>query len=185
MINVNDFKTGLTIIVDGNLFSVLEFQHVKPGKGSAFVRSKLKNLRTGATIDYTFNAGIKVETARVEKKAKQFLYSSGDDYIFMDMDDYSQDTVNKKVIGEDTKYLKEGLDVEIIFYKGEILGINFPDKVELTVTKTEPGVKGNTSSTAMKDATLETGYIVKVPLFIDEGDQVIISTKDGKYTSRA
>ena len=185
MINVNDFKTGMTIIVDNNLFSVIEFQHVKPGKGSAFVRTKLKNLRTGATIDHTFNAGIKVETARVEKKQMQFLYSSGEDYIFMSMDDYSQIEINKKSIGEDTKYLKENLDVEITFYKGEILGINFPDKIELTVVHTEPGVKGNTSSSAMKDATLETGYVIKVPLFINEGETVIISTKDGKYQSRA
>lgn len=185
MVNVNDFKNGMTIKVDGNLFSILEFQHVKPGKGPAFVRTKLKNLRTGATIDHTFNAGIKVETARIEKKPMQFLYQSGDDYVFMNMNDYSQIDINKKSLGDDTKYLKENLDVEIVFFEGEMLGLNLPDKIEMEVIKTEPGVKGNTTSTATKDATLETGYSIRIPLFINEGEKVIISTKDGKYVSRA
>ncbi len=185
MVNVNDFKNGMTIKIDGSLFSILEFQHVKPGKGPAFVRTKLKNLRTGATIDHTFNAGIKVETARIEKKAMQFLYQSGEDYVFMNMDDYSQIELNKKSLGDDAKYLKENLNVDIVFYEGEMLGLNLPDKVEMEVIKTEPGVKGNTTSTATKDATLETGYSIRIPLFINEGERVIVSTKDGKYVSRA
>ena len=185
MVNVNDFKNGMTIKIDGSLFSILEFQHVKPGKGPAFVRTKLKNLRTGATIDHTFNAGIKVETARIEKKAMQFLYQSGEDYVFMNMDDYSQIELNKKSLGDDAKYLEENLNVDIVFYEGEMLGLNLPDKVEMEVIKTEPGVKGNTTSTATKDATLETGYSIRIPLFINEGERVIVSTKDGKYVSRA
>ena len=185
MINVNDFKNGMTIKVDNNLFIVLEFQHVKPGKGPAFVRTKLKNLRTGSTIDHTFNAGIKVETARIEKKPMQFLYQSGSDYVFMNMNDYSQVEINESNIGNDTKYLKENLDVEIVFYEGEMLGLNLPDKVEMEIIKTEPGVKGNTTSTAMKTATVETGYELQVPLFINEGEKISISTKDGKYVSRA
>ena len=120
MINVNDFKTGMTIKIDDNIYTVLEFQHVKPGKGAAFVRTKLKNLRTGATIEYTFNSGVKCETARIERKPMQYLYNSGDDYTFMNMQDYSQVELNKSVIGDDVKYLKENLDLDITFYEGEV-----------------------------------------------------------------
>ena len=185
MINVNDFKTGMTIKYEGNIYTVIEFQHVKPGKGAAFVRTKLKNLRSGSTIEITFNSSVKVEMARIEKKPMQFLYTSGDDYVFMNMNDYSQIEINAKNIGDDVKYLKENLDVDIAFYEGEMLGLYLPDKIELEVIHTEPGVKGNTTSSAMKDATLETGYTIKVPLFVNEGEKVIISTKDGKYVSRA
>jgi len=185
MVNVNDFKTGMTIQFDGNIYTVIEFQHVKPGKGAAFVRTKLKNLRTGSTIEYTFNSGVKVETARIERKPMQYLYSTGDDYTFMDMQDYSQIDLSAKTIGDDVKYLKENQDLDITFFEGEVLGLSLPDKIEMEVIQTEPGVKGNTTSSAMKDATLETGYQIKVPLFINEGEKVIISTKDGKYVSRA
>ena len=185
MINVNDFKTGMTIKVEGNIFTIIEFQHVKPGKGAAFVRTKLKNLRTGATIEYTFNSGVKCETARIERKPMQFLYNSGDEYTFMNMNDYSQVELNKSVIEDEIKYLKENQDLDITFYEGEVLGLSLPDKIEMEVVRTEPGVKGNTTQSAMKDATLETGYEIKVPLFINEGERVIISTKDGKYVSRA
>ena len=185
MINVNDFKNGMTIKVDGNIYTIIEFQHVKPGKGVAFVRTKLKNLRTGSTIDYTFNAGVKCETARIERKPMQYLYNTGDSYTFMNMEDYSQIEITKDVIGDDVKYLKENQDLDITFYEGEILGLSFPDKIEMEVIKTEPGVKGNTSQNALKDATVETGYELKVPLFINEGEKIIISTKDGKYVSRA
>ncbi len=185
MINVNDFKTGMTIKVEGNIYTILEFQHVKPGKGAAFVRTKLKNLRTGSTIEYTFNSGIKCETARIERKPMQFLYNTGDVYTFMNMEDYSQVELDKSVLGDDIKYLKENLNLDITFYEGEVLGLILPDKVELKVTKTEPGVKGNTSQNALKDATLETGYEIRVPLFINEGETLIVSTKDGKYVSRA
>ena len=184
MINVNDFKTGMTIKYEGNLFMVIEFQHVKPGKGAAFVRTKLKNLRTGATIEITFNSATKVELARIEKKPMQFLYANGDDYVFMNMNDYSQVELNAKVLGDDTKFLKENLDVDIAFYEGEMLGLYLPDKIEMEVVKTEPGVKGNTQSSAMKDATLETGMVIRIPLFVNEGEKVIVSTKDGKYVSR-
>ena len=184
-INVNDFKTGVTITFENNIYSVIEFQHVKPGKGTAFVKAKLKNLRTGGTIEHTFNAGTKVDTARIEKKAMQYLYTMGDTYYFMNMNDYDQIELTKDQVGDNAKFLKENLEVYITFYEGEMLGIDLPDKVELKITHSEPGVKGNTSTSAMKDATLETGHTIKVPLFINEGETVIISTKDGKYVSRA
>ena len=185
MINVNDFKTGMTIKFEGNLYTIIEFQHVKPGKGAAFVRTKMKDLRSGSTIEHTFNSATKVELARIEKKPMQFLYKSGEDYVFMNMDDYSQVEINTVKLGNDTKFLKENLDVDIVFFEGEMLGLNLPYKIEIEVTKTEPGVKGNTTSTATKDATLETGLQIRIPLFINEGERVIISTKDGKYVSRA
>ncbi|MEG1597822.1 MAG: elongation factor P, partial [Bacilli bacterium] len=179
MINVNDFKNGVTIKLDNNLFAVLEFQHVKPGKGPAFVRTKLKNLRTGATIDHTFNAGVKVEPARVEKKDMQFLYKMNNIFYFMNMDDYEQIELAKDLIGDDSGYLTENLNISITFYEGEVLGLTLPDKIEMVVTSTESVVKGNTTSSAMKDATLETGLIIKVPLFVEQGEKILISTKDG------
>ncbi|MFV0274975.1 MAG: elongation factor P [Bacilli bacterium] len=185
MINVNDFKNGLTIKFNGNLYQVIEFQHVKPGKGAAFVRSKLKNLRTASTIDHTFNAGVKVETAHIDKNKMQFLYKSGDLYSFMDMNTYEQMELSKEQLVDDIYYLTENLDIEIVSYEGELLGINLPDKVALKITSSMPAVKGNTSSGAMKDATLETGFEIKVPLFIDERETILVSTKDGKYVSRA
>ncbi len=185
MITSNDFKNGMTIKMDNNIYTIVDFQHVKPGKGSAFVRTKLKNLRTGATIDYTFNAGVKVETARIERKPMQFLYSMGDTYYFMNMNDYEQIELNKSSLGEDASYLKENLEVSIVFYEGEMLGVTLPDKVELKVVETEMAVKGNTTTGAMKDATLETGMVIKVPLFIEQGETILVSTKDGKYVSRA
>ena len=185
MVNVNDFKVGMTIQYDGNIYTVLDFQHVKPGKGAAIVKAKLKNLRTGSIAEYTFNAGVKVETARIEKKPMQFLYSMNDTYYFMNMNDYEQIELSKSVIGDDVKLLKENLDVDIIFFEGEMLGMNLPDKIAMRVVHTEPGVKGNTTSTAMKDAELESGLVVKVPMFIDQDEMVLISSKDGKYVSRA
>lgn len=185
MINVNDFKNGMTIKFEGNIYTIIEFQHVKPGKGSAFVRTKLKNLRTGATIDYTFNAGIKVETARIERKPMQYLYNVGNMYTFMNMNDYSQVEIDASKLGDDVKFLKENLDVDITFYEGEMLGLSLPDKIEFEVTKTEPAVKGNTSQSATKDAVIETGYEIRVPLFVNQGEKIIVSTKDGKYVSRA
>ena len=185
MVNVNDFKVGMTIQYDGNIYTVLDFQHVKPGKGAAIVKAKLKNLRTGSIAEYTFNAGVKVETARIEKKPMQFLYSMNDTYYFMNMNDYEQIELDKKLLGDDWDLLKENLEVDIIFYEGEMLGMNLPDKIALKVVHTEPAVKGNTTSSAMKDATLETGKVIKVPLFIEEGEELLISSKDGKYVSRA
>ena len=184
-INVNDFKTGVTILYEWNLFQVIEFQHVKPGKGAAFVRTKLKNLRTGAVIEITFNSGIKIPTAHIEKAKMQYLYAEGDKYIFMNMNDYNQVELSAKQLGDSVPYLKENLEVDINFYEGELLGINLPEKIEMVVTSTEPAVKGNTTSGAQKDATLETGMVIKVPLFIEEGETIVISSKDGKYVSRA
>ena len=185
MVNVNDFKTGMTIQYDGNIYIVLDFQHVKPGKGAAIVKAKLKNLRTGSIAEYTFNAGVKVEAARIEKKPMQFLYAMNDLYYFMNMNDYEQIELSKSVIGDDVKLLKENLDVDIMFFEGEMLGMNLPDKIAMKVVHTEPGVKGNTTSTAMKDAELESGLVIKVPMFIDQDEMVLISSKDGKYVSRA
>lgn len=185
MINVNDFKTGMTIGFDGNIFQILEFLHVKPGKGPAFVRSKLKNLRTGAIIEHTFTSGIKVERAVIDKLSMQFLYSSGDVYNFMNMETYEQIELNKSQIEDQVLYLKEGLDVSITFYGNEMLGITLPEKIEYKIINTEPAVRGNTITNAMKDATIETGLVVKVPLFVENDQKIIVSTKDGKYDSRA
>jgi elongation factor P len=184
MMNVNDFKTGVTIEFDNNIYQVLEFQHVKPGKGPAFVRSKLHNLRTGATIDHTFNAGIKVPKAHIEKKKMQYLYSMGSDYVFMDLNTYEQIELSKSKIENEVRFLKENLEIDIVYFNGEILGVYLPDKVELTVTKTTPGVKGDTATNALKEAEVETGHSLMVPLFINEGDIIIVSTEDGKYVSR-
>lgn len=185
MINVNDFKTGITISYEGNLYQVIEFQHVKPGKGAAFVRTKLKNLKSGSTVEITFNSSTKVELARVDKETMQFLYSQGNTYYFMNMETYEQVEITKDKLGDDAKFLKENLEVYISFYEGDVLGVILPDKISYLVTKSEPGIKGNTTSTAMKDAELETGMSIKVPMFINEGDQVLVSTSDGKYVSRA
>lgn len=184
MINVNDFKTGMTISYEGNLYQVLDFQHVKPGKGAAIVKAKLKNLRTGSIAEQTFNAGSKVPTAHVDKTKMQFLYADGDNYSFMNMVTYEQVDINKKQIENEVKFLKEGLEVLLFFYESELLGIELPEKVDYTITQTEPAVKGNTVTGATKDAIIETGLLVKVPLFIENGEGIIVSTKDGKYVSR-
>ncbi|MDR3215301.1 MAG: elongation factor P [Bacilli bacterium] len=185
MINVNDFKTGITIKLDNNLFTVLEFQHVKPGKGSAFVRTKLKNLRSKATVDHTFNAGIKVEKAHIDKDKMQYLYDDGDGLVFMDSNTFDQITIDKKGIEWERNFLKENDTVEITRYQGEILGIALPNSVELEIIECEPGIKGDTATNATKNAVLETGYNIKVPLFIETGERVIVNTNDGKYISRA
>ena len=184
MVNVNDIKNGMTIEVDGNIYTILEFQHVKPGKGAAFVKMKLKNLRTGSIIEQTFNSSTKVGKAMIEKKTMQYLYNDGANYVFMDMNDYSQIELPLSQIEEESKFLTENSEVDILYYNTEMLGINLPEKVELEVVKTEPGIKGNTATTATKESELNTGLVVRVPLFINEGDVVIVSTKDGKYVSR-
>lgn len=185
MVSSNEFKTGLTIEYEGNIYSVLEFQHVKPGKGAAFVRSKLKNLRTGATIDYTFKSDEKMKQAMIEKKPMQYLYDAGDSLAFMDMETYVQLDIPSDRLVQEKNFLIEGMSVIIIDYEGEILGIQLPEKVTLEVTETAPGVKGNTAANATKEAIVETGYRVLVPLFVNTGDKIIINTFDGKYSSRA
>lgn len=185
MISTNDLKNGITIEYEGNIYIVMDTQHVKPGKGAAIVKAKLKNLRTGAIFEQTFNAGVKVATARIEKQLMQYLYTMNDIYYFMNMESYEQLELSKEAVGDGAKFLKENLEVYITSYEGEILGIDLPDKVELTITHTEPAVKGNTTNNALKDAEVETGLVVRVPLFIDEGEKILVSTSDGKYVSRA
>ncbi len=185
MINVNDIKNGITFVLDGDIYQVLEFSHVKPGKGAAFVKMKIRNLRSGSTTEKSFNSGTKLEKAMIEKRPMQFLYASGDSYNFMNMETYEQIELTKDQLGDDVNYLKEGLSVDLSFYEGELLGVMLPDKVELEVVHTEPAVKGNTTNNATKDATLETGLIVRVPLFVEQGEKVIVSTSTGKYDSRA
>lgn len=185
MFNVNDLKNGMTIAFDNNIYLVIEFQHVKPGKGPAFVRTKLKNLRTKAVIDHTFNAGIKLEKAHISKEKTQFLYRQSQEFYFMNLESYDQISVSEMVLGDSAKYFKEGLEVNIIKYENEILDVELPEKIEMEVLETEPAVRGNTTQSAMKDATLETGLTVKVPLFIEAGEKIIISTKDGKYSGRS
>lgn len=185
MININDIKNGMTVIIDGKICQIMEFLHVKPGKGPAFVRIKLKNLRTGSTVEQTFNTNIKLEKAMLEKNSMQFLYENAGNYNFMNMETYEQIELSKEVLGDNAKYLKEGLDVELSFYKGELLGIILPEKITYTVTETEPAVKGNTATNATKEAVLANGLTVKVPLFVNIGDEIVVSTKDGKYDSRA
>ncbi len=184
-ININDIKNGMTIIMDGNLSQIIEFQHVKPGKGPAFVRIKLKNLRTGAIVEDTYNTNLKVEKAHIDKMPMQYLYQDGNRYVFMNTQTYDQIEIPEEKLVEEKKFLKEGMEITIDFYEGEIIGITLPEKIEFEVIETEPAVKGNTTNNAMKDATIETGYTVKVPLFINQGERIIISTKDGKYSSRA
>lgn len=185
MINVNDFKTGVTIKLDGNIFTVLDFQHVKPGKGNAFVRTKLKNLRSGATIDHTFNSGIKVEKAHIDKNKMQYLYDEGDSLVFMDNETYEQTSISKDLIKWEMNFLKENDTVEITKFESEILGVSIPNSVVLEIVECEPGIKGDTATNATKNATLETGFSIKVPLFIEAGEKIIVNTTDGKYMSRA
>ena len=185
MFNINDIKNGMTFLFEGNIYQVLEFLHVKPGKGAAFVKAKLRNLRTGSTVEKTFNTSIKLEKAMIEKNEMQFLYADGNNYNFMNMETYDQSELSKEQIGENAKFLKDGLNVLITFYQGEMLGIELPDKIEYVVENTEPAVKGNTTNNARKDAYMENGLMVRVPLFIEQGEKIIVSTKDGDYDSRA
>ncbi|KRL08328.1 elongation factor P [Liquorilactobacillus hordei] len=185
MISVNDFKNGLTILVDGEIWRVVEFQHVKPGKGSAFVRSKLKNLRSGAVQEKTFRAGEKVERAQIDNKKMQYLYADGASLVFMDMETYEQLELPEERVKEELNYLKENMVINIIMFGSETLGVDLPNTVDLEVTATEPGIKGDTASGGSKPATLETGLVVQVPFFINEGDVLTINTQDGSYISRA
>jgi elongation factor P len=185
VISVNDFKTGLTVEVDGDIFTVLDFQHVKPGKGAAFVRSKLKNLRNGNTVEKTFRAGETIGRAIIDNRGVQYLYASGQEHVFMDNETYDQFSLTSEQLEWELNFLRENMNVNIISYQGEILGINLPNSVELKVVETEPGIKGNTATGATKNAKVETGLNVQVPLFINEDDVLLIDTREGKYISRA
>lgn len=184
MFNVNDIKNGMTIKYEGVIYQVVEFQHVKPSKGSAFVKTKLKNLRAGTTQEITFNAGIKMEKADVRKNQLSYLYAAGDNYVFMDNNTYDQIELPSSLLKDEAKFLKEGMNVESMNIEGEVIGITLPEKVSYKVISAPDAVKGNTTSTAQKDITIETGYTLKAPLFIKEGDDVVITTRDGKYFGR-
>lgn len=185
MISVNEFKNGLTIEYNNDLWRIVEFQHVKPGKGSAFVRSKLKSLRTGAVQEYTFRSTAKVETADIQTRQMQYLYNDGSSYVFMDTATYEQLEVPNAQIDQEAKYLKENMIVNIISHNGETLGLDLPNTVDLEVVETEPGIRGDTSSGGGKPATMETGLVVTVPFFINVGDVLTINTSDGSYISRS
>jgi len=184
LISTNDFRTGLTIELDGDVHQVVEFQHVKPGKGSAFVRSKLRNLRTGAVIERTFNAGEKVPRARVDKREVQYLYKDGTTYNFMDLETYDQMALTAEELGDAVKYLKENMNIFVLSFQGKPMGVDLPNFVELAVVETSPGIKGDTASGGTKPATLETGHTVNVPFFINVGDVLQIDTRTGNYLKR-
>ena len=183
-ISTNDLKNGITLEIDKVLYQVVEFQHVKPGKGSAFVRSKLRNLRNGAVTDKTFNAGVRVEQALLDKKDMQFLYRDGDMYVFMDQETYDQENVAPTALGDAADYMVENSVAQIAFYNGEIITVEIAPSVELAIADTEPGIQGDRISGARKPATLETGKIIQVPLFINPGDRVKVDTRSGDYMTR-
>ncbi|MCL6639316.1 MAG: elongation factor P [Firmicutes bacterium] len=185
MISTNDFKTGLTIELDGEVYQVIDFQHVKPGKGAAFVRSKIKNMRTGAVVERTFNAGEKIPRARIDRREMQYLYNDGKDYNFMDMESYDQIQLTGDQLGDAVKYLKENMNIQVLMYQGRHIGVELPNFVELEVVDTAPGIKGDTASGGSKPATLETGAVVQVPFFINVGDKLQIDTRTGNYIKRA
>ncbi|OYT17194.1 MAG: elongation factor P [Bacteroidetes bacterium 4572_77] len=186
MANTSDFKNGLVIKFNDQLFSIVEFQHVKPGKGPAFVRTKLKNLKTGKVIPNTFTSGVKIEIERVERRSYQFLYKEGEDLHFMNNETFEQTFLDAAIVGDSAAFLKEGSSVEILMHAEteEPLTVDLPAYVELEVTYTEPGEKGNTATNAQKDATVETGANVRVPLFINTGERIKVDTRDGSYSER-
>ena len=185
MISVNDLKTGLTIELDNGLWSVVEFLHVKPGKGAAFVRTKLKNVESGNVLEKTFRAGEKVAKASLDKREMQFLYKEGNDYIMMDNESYEQLAVTAAHIGDGVKYLKDNMEVSILMHDGRIIGVDIPNHVELEVVDTPPAEKGNTAQGGTNPATLETGAVVNVPFFISNGDRIRVDTRTNEYLDRA
>ena len=185
MATTNDLKNGMTLNIDHGLWTVVEFQHVKPGKGPAFVRTKLKNVTSGKVVDRTFNAGVRVDVATIDRREMQYLYLDGDQYVFMDTQTYDQLPTPRNGLGDAANYLKEGDSVVLQMYSGEIVGVDLPAAVELTVTETEPGLQGDRVSGARKPATLETGLVVQVPLFVNVGDRVKVDTRSGDYLTRA
>ena len=185
MANTSDIRNGAVMLHKNKRMKVVEFQHVKPGKGNAFVRTKLKDIQTGKIIDETFNAGYKIQIIRVESKAMQFLYVDGESYIFMDNENFEQLNVPNASVGDGKNYLIAGVNVDLLFDGSEVLDVRLPSHITLEVTETEPGFKGNTATGASKPATLETGYVLNVPLFINEGDKLRIDTRTGDYVERS
>src|ERR1700683_169241 len=179
-----DFKNGLVLVIDGNLWTITEFQHVKPGKGPAFVRTKLKNVLSGKVVDKTYNAGVKVDTATVDRRDTTYLYRDGTDFVFMDSQDYEQHPLPESLVGDDSRFLLEGLPVQVAFHDGAPLYIELPVTVELVVTHTERGLQGDRSSAGTKPATVETGAELQVPLFINTGDKLKVDSRDGSYLGR-
>ena len=185
MIDINDIKNGMTVIVEGNLYQIVEFLHVKPGKGAAFVRTKYKNVITGAVVEKSFNPNDKYPTAFIERKDMEYSYEDGGLYYFMDTETWEQIPISADILGDSFKFVKENMVCKILSYKGNVFGVEPPNFVELKVTKTDPGFKGDTATNATKPATLETGAEIKVPLFIDEGEVIQIDTRTGEYMGRA
>jgi elongation factor P len=185
MISAGDFRNGLTLEIEGNVVQIIEFQHVKPGKGAAFVRTKMKNIKNGGIIEKTFRPTEKFPAARIDRKNSQYLYNDGDLYYFMDPETFDQLPIDGETLGNALNFVKEGMVCKVLSYKGNVFGIEPPNFVELQVIKTDPGFKGDTATNATKPATLETGAEIKVPLFIDEGEMIRIDTRTGEYMARA
>ena len=185
MATTNDLKNGMTLNLDGQLWNVIEFQHVKPGKGGAFVRTKMRSVLSGKVVEKTLNAGVKVEVASVEKRDMQYLYRDGDDFMFMDSANYDQISISKQVVGDAVDYMLENADAIVAMHEGNPLFIELPASVELVVTYTEPGLQGDRSSGGTKPATVETGITVQVPLFIKQGEKILVDTRTGAYLGRA
>jgi elongation factor P len=185
MISSGDFRTGATIEIDNNVWQIVDFQHVKPGKGAAFVRTKMKNVRTGAVVERTFNPGEKFPKAHVDRREMQFLYESDGNYNFMDNETYEQSELTSEQLGDAVKYLKENMNISIMFFQGTIIGVELPVAVELTVVETDPGIRGDTATGGTKPAKMESGCVVRVPLFINIGDVLRIDTRTGDYLERA
>ena len=184
-IEAGDFKTGLTVLVDGDPWIVIDFMHVKPGKGAAILKTKMKNLKTGTTQDKNFNASTKFEAANIEKKKTTFSYSADDTYYFMDTETFDTYELSEEQLGFNKYFLLDSMEVMLMFFEGTVLNISLPDKVEMNLTDVEQAVKGDTATNALKNAVTETGLKIKVPMFINEGERIIVSTADGKYVSRA
>ena len=185
MISAGEFRNGVTFEMDGNVFQIIEFQHVKPGKGAAFVRTKIRNVISGAVVERTFSPTEKFPTAYIERKDMQYLYSDGDLYYFMDNETYENIPINADKLSDNFKFVKENIDCKILSYKGVVFGVEPPTFLELQVTKTDPGFKGDTATNTLKPATLETGAEIKVPLFINEGEMIRVDTRTGEYLERA
>ena len=183
-VSTNDLKNGMTLELDGMLFQVVEFQHVKPGKGGAFVRTKLRNIKTGGVVERTFNAGVKVGLAIVERKDMQYLYRDGESLTFMDMESYEQIPVPAELVGDGASWLSEGSSAQVAMHQGIPIGVELPPSVTLAITKTQPAVKGDTQTNAMKPAVLETGAEIQVPMFVEEGERVKVDTRSGSYMER-